>query len=69
MTIDHIIKRICNLRIKEVILIGDSTTLIDYKYQYIRSLHVADGISQTRVSSHYYIHKVLEYSLFSILGC
>ena len=40
MTIDHIIKRICNLRIKEVIL-------IDYKYQYIGSLHVADGISQT----------------------
>ena len=47
MTIDHIIKRICNLRIKEVILIDDSTILIDYKYQYIGSLHVADGISQT----------------------
>ena len=32
MSIDHIISEIYNLRIKEIILIGDSTTLLDYKH-------------------------------------
>ena len=30
MPIDHIISEIYNSRIKEVILIGDDTTLLDY---------------------------------------
>ena len=30
MLVDHIISEICNLRIKEVILIDGSTTLLDY---------------------------------------
>ena len=32
MSIDHIVSEICNSRIGEVILIGDSTTLLDYKH-------------------------------------
>ena len=32
MSVDHIISGIYNLRIEEVILIGDSTTLLDYKH-------------------------------------
>ena len=31
MSIDHIISGISNSRVKEVILIGDNTTLLDYK--------------------------------------
>ena len=38
--IDHIISRICNLRIWEVILIGDNTTLLNYGHQFMGSLHV-----------------------------
>ena len=30
MSIDHIISGICNSRIEEVILIGDSITLLDF---------------------------------------
>ena len=32
MSIDHIISEICNSRIEEVILIGDSTTLLNYRW-------------------------------------
>ena len=35
MLVDHIINEICNLRIKEVILIGDNTTLLDYRHQFM----------------------------------
>ena len=38
MLIDHIISGICNSRIEEVILIGDSTTLLNYKHQFMGSL-------------------------------
>ena len=47
MSIDHIISGIYNSRIGEVILIGDNTTLLDYKHQVMRSLHVVNGRSQT----------------------
>ena len=45
MLIDHIIGEIYNLRIGEVILIGDSTTLLDYGHQFIRNLHAVDSRS------------------------
>ena len=46
MSIDHISK-ICNSRIGEVILIGDNSTLLDYGYQFMGSLHTVDSKSQT----------------------
>ena len=42
MSIDHIINRIYNSKIGKVILIGDSTTLLHYGYQFI-SLYAMDG--------------------------
>ena len=48
MPVDYIISEIYNLRIWEVILIGDSTTLLDYEYQFMGSLHTVDGRSQTQ---------------------
>ena len=45
MSVDHIISGICNSRIKEVILIDDNTTLLDYKHQFIGSLHKLDNIA------------------------
>ena len=47
MSIDHIISEIYNSRIRKVILIGDSTTLLDYGYHFMESLHVVDNRSQT----------------------
>ena len=47
MSIDHIISGICNLRIREVILIGDNTTLLDYRHQFIGCLDVVDSKSWT----------------------
>ena len=47
MSIDHIISGIYNSRIEEVILIGDSTILLDYGYQFMGSLHTVDSKSQT----------------------
>ena len=43
MLIDHIISRSYNSRIGDVILIGDSTTLLDYGHQFIGNLHVVDS--------------------------
>ena len=43
MLIDHIIKRICNSRIREVILKGNGTNLLDYIHQFMESLHVIDS--------------------------
>ena len=60
MSIDNIISEICNSIIKEVILIGDSTTLLDYGYQFMESLHVVDGRSKTQTSSRCYLYRVLE---------
>ena len=51
MSIDHIISGICNSRIEEVILIGDSTALLDYRHQFMESLHIVDSMSQTRALS------------------
>ena len=47
MSIDHIINEICNSRIGEVILIGDSTILLDYGHQFVGSLHTMDSRSRT----------------------
>ena len=47
--------------IGEVILIGDITTLLDYGYQYIGSLHILhimDNRSQTQAWFRCYLHKV-----------
>ena len=51
MSVDHIISKIYNSRIEDVILIGDNTILLDYKHQFTRSLHVVDSRSQTRALS------------------
>ena len=45
MLIDHIIGEIYNSRIGAVILIGDSTTLLDYRHQFIGNLHAVDSRS------------------------
>ena len=45
MSIDHIISGIYDLRIEEVILIGDSTVLLDYGHQFIRNLHAMNSKS------------------------
>ena len=45
MLIDHIIKRICNSRIIEVILKSNGTNLLDYIHQFMESLHVIDSRS------------------------
>ena len=42
MSINHTIRRICSLRIEEIILIGDSMSLLDYGHQFMGSLHVMD---------------------------
>ena len=60
MSADHIISGICNSNIGEVILIGDSTTLLDYEHQFMGSLHTVDSRSQTRTLSHCYLHRVLK---------
>ena len=46
MSIDHIISKICNSRIGEVILIGDNTTLLYYGQQFMGSLPIVDSKSQ-----------------------
>ena len=48
MSLDQIISEICNSRIWEVILIGDRTTLLDNRHQFMRSLHAMDSRSRTR---------------------
>ena len=48
MLFDHIINEIYNLRIEDVILISDSTILLDYIYQFMWSLHAVDSRSWTR---------------------
>ena len=50
MLIDHIISEIYNSRIGYVILMGDNTTLLDYKHQFIGILHAMDGRSWTLIS-------------------
>ena len=47
MSDDHIISGIYNSRIGKVILIDDSTTLLDYEHQFMGSLHVMDSRSRT----------------------
>ena len=48
MPIDHIRSRIYNLRMREVILISDSTTLLDYRHKCMGSLHIVNSRSRTR---------------------
>ena len=62
MSIDHTINEIYNSNIKEVILIGDSTILLNYGHQFMGSLHVVDSRSQTQGTSHCYLYKVLKYN-------
>ena len=45
MSIDYIISEICNSRIREVILIGDSPILLDYGHWFMGNLHSIDSIS------------------------
>ena len=45
MSVNQIISKIYNLRIWEVILIGDNTTLLDYEHWFMGSLYVVDGRS------------------------
>ena len=40
MSISHIISEIYNSRIGKIILINDSIVVLDYGYQFIRSLHI-----------------------------
>ena len=47
MSVDHIISGIYDSRIENVILIGDSTILLDYEHWVMRSLHVVNGRLQT----------------------
>ena len=62
MSINHIISEIYNSLIGEVILISDNTTLLDYKHQFMWSLHIVDSKSRTPSSSHCYLHMILECS-------
>ena len=62
MSIDHIINEIYNSNIREVILIDDSTILLNYGHQFMGSLHVVDSRSQTQGTSHCYLYKVLKYN-------
>ena len=62
MSIDHIINEIYNSNIREVILIGDSTILLNYGHQFMGSLHVVDSRSQTQGTSHCYLYKILKYN-------
>ena len=62
MSIDHTINEIYNSNIREVILIGDSTILLNYEHQFMGSLHVVDSRSQTQGTSHCYLYKVLKYN-------
>ena len=45
------IGEIYNSMIWEVILIGDSTTLLDYRHQFIGGLHAVDSRSRTKLLS------------------
>ena len=62
MSIDQIISGIYISRIKEVILIYDNTTLLNYEHQFIENLHEVDGRSQTQATSHCYLHRVFKCS-------
>ena len=57
---DHTISRIYNLRIRELILIGNNTILLDYGHQFMESLYVVDSRSRTPVLSYCYLHRILE---------
>ena len=46
-------------KILKVILIGDSTALLDYGHQFMGSLHVVDSKSKNWALSHCYLHRVL----------
>ena len=69
MSIDHIISEICNPMIEEVIVIGDSTIFLDYKHQFIGSLHAEDSRLWIQASSCCYLHRVLECNKFSLVEC
>ena len=69
MLIGYIIRRIYNLKIGEVILIGNNITLLDYEHQFMGSLYVMDNRSQIRVLFRYYICRVLEYSRLFVVEC
>ena len=45
MSFDQIISRIYNSRIVDIILINENITLVEYGYQFMRSLHVVDSRS------------------------
>ena len=41
-------------------MIGDNITLLDYKYQFMGTLHKLDSRLRTRTSAYCLLHKVLE---------
>ena len=45
MLVDHIISEICNLKIKKIILIGNNTTLLNYKHWFMDSPHAMNSRS------------------------
>ena len=45
MSIDHIKSGIWNSKISKIILIGDSTILLDYKHQFMENLHAVNSTS------------------------
>ena len=45
MLVDHILSEICSSRIRDVILIGNNTTLLDYEDKFMGSLHAIDSRS------------------------
>ena len=48
-----------------LIFVGDNTTFLDHEHQFMRSMHVMDSRSQTRASSHCYLHTREQLILFS----
>ena len=59
MSVDHIISRICNSRIGEVILIGDSTTLLDIDtISWEVYMQWIVGHEPEHLVSHYNLHMV-----------
>ena len=69
MLVDHIISEICNSMIGNVILIGDNTILLNYKHQFMGSMHIVDIRLQNRASFCCYLHRVLECSWFFLVEC
>ena len=67
MLVDHITSGICNLRIGDVILIRENTTLLDYGHLSMGSLYAMASKSRTWVLSHCHLHKVFDHNQFFVV--